>query len=95
MGEAAGLMDQSPTLPGADLRIQEALITMISSAGDTLQSLLDLTPQLEAMEVEQDPQPNPRPKKAASTLQAPKSIRKKPKKSTPPSPVAAPSDQHE
>ena len=47
------------------------------------------------MEVEQDYQPNPRPKKAASTLQVPKSIRKKPKKSTPPSPVAAPPDHHE
>ena len=88
-------MDHPPTIPGQDLRIKEALTTMIAHANDSLQSLLALTPQPDEMEVEQDHQPNPRPKKAASTLQAPKSIRKKPKKSTPPSPVAAPSDQHE
>ena len=68
---------------------------MISQANDSLQSLLALTPQPDEMEVEQDLHPNPRLKKAASTLQAPKSIRKKPKKSTPPSPIAAPTEQHE
>ena len=95
VGEAASLLDQPPTIPGEDLRIKEVLLTLISQANDSLLSLLALTPQLDAMEVEQDLHPNPRPKNAASTLQAPKSIRKKPKKSTPPSPIAAPIEQHE